>query len=526
MKFSFFPKTWLLQITNRKKGVISPIAIFTFLVFSILGLGMLYLSQLHLKFSAYRKNSILLDYASENGIKQGFNHLIGLLSEIKFPIVLSFDEMDKLREDAFQEGKMLIEKLEGLQAPIKNSGSWLSLIWQSRSEFFLEKIEDKGDYFKIFFKTKIQAEGRIKYFYPKRESMLENEMQLLLGTLPLPKIPFLLEKKLDSEQQKSFSKDNNIEFTPRRNNAISPQVAFSEEKLLPQEANAQLLKALKIKIFHPQNLSHHRLRLALGLEESDDPLPEGVYLIKDDLGLGGLFIQGDVEEMILAIEENFQVISFLTEKGQWILKFSPAKGKTLFLTPTESHSYNLIPLGIIIINGTIHSLGGGIVDHSGQIILMKEEIPSILQGVNLTIIASEEITISSHIIHQGLKWQEGVPYVRDSKSQLIIFASGKDFLDESEKKGEIIIDENSPEAIKIQASITASGKGISVRGEKKTVHLLGSLQASELAMNKNKFKITFDEQILEKEEALQFAPKTTKPVIHLAYFWPKEWKEY
>ncbi|MFQ6109092.1 MAG: hypothetical protein ACE5L7_06020 [Candidatus Aminicenantales bacterium] len=527
MKSTSFPKTWHWQCRDRKKGTISPIAIFTFLVFSILGLGMLYLSQLHLKFSAYKKNSTLLDCASENGIKKGFAQLISLLSEASSPIVISPEELSELREDAAQDGKKLIEKTLGTRLPLQDSGSWDDLYWTSHSEFLLNKIEDKDGYFKFLYSAIIHSEGKIKSFFPKRISMLESEMELFAGTFALPKIPFLLEKKLNQEQRKNFTQIHNIEITRKENNAVAPHAAFSEEKLIPQQADAQLMKALKIKIFYPQNLSRHQLRNALGLEESDEPVPEGVYLIQDDLGLGGVFVQGDLQEMIFAIEQDFQVVSFRTEKGLWILKFSPTKGKTHYSTPTEHHFFDLIPLGIIIVNGAIRSLGGGVVDPYDRMTLIKEEgISSILQGVNITIICSDEITISSHLIHQGIKWQEGIPYIKDTKSQLIIFAAGEDLLEKSEREGRIIIDENSPEEIKIQASLTASGKGVSIEGEKKTVHILGSLQTSDLRTNENKLKIIYDERNLDKEELLQFAPKTTKPILYLSSFRPKEWKEY
>jgi hypothetical protein len=320
---------------------------------------------------------------------------------------------------------------------------------------------------------------------------------------------------------------NKIDFLPSEKNLISPQISFAEGDLIPKDANAQVQKALKIKFFHPQNLSSRRFRAILGLEETNEPVPDGVYLIKDDMGLGGIYVQGDLEEMVTAIEENFQVVSFLTEQGCWILKYSPSKSKTIFSTPEEVLYYDLIPLGIIIVNGKINSLGGGVMDPSGQAILVtEEEIPSILKGANLTIISSDRITLSSHLIHQGVKWIDKVPYVKDSNSQLIIFATGKDFLENTEREGKIIIDEDSPQEIKIQASLTAADKGFSIEGKGKTVHILGSLHASDYTSNENKLTFTFDERLLEESDLVQNAPKTAKPVLCLSFFKPMEWKEF
>ena len=532
MRFLFFRKIrhWRSADKQRrklKKGAITLISAFLFFVFSTLGMSMLYISQIYIKLSAYKKNSILLDYASENGIKQGFNQLVNLLSEASFPSILTPEETNELKEDALNSGKKILEKLLGPEIPLNNSATWEKLSWETSTLFFLKTIEEKDDYFKAVYKAEIRSEGRIKNFKPKRESTLESTMEILIGNLSLPKIPLLIDKKLNQEQGENYMEKNKIEILPSDENSLPPQINFSEEKLLPQEANSQLNKALKIKIFYPQNLSTARLRTALGLEETSEPVPEGVYLIKDDLGLGGIYVQGDLEEMVLALEGGFQIISFLTQHGCWVLKFSPSKSKTIFSSPTEKHFYDFIPLGIIIVNGEIRSLGGGIVDSSGQVILVKEEeIPSILHGVNMTIISSDKINLSSHLIQQGLKWKEGIPYLKDSNSQLIIFATGKDFLEGSEREGKIVVDRNSPKEIKVQASLTASGKGFSVEGEGKTVHILGSLQASDYTSNKNKLKITFDSRVLEENSLLQNAPQTTKPVLLLSSFKPMEWKEF
>jgi len=521
-------KIWPWQTPDklRKKGVISLIAVFVFFVFSILGLGLLYLSQIHLKFSGYKKNSILLDYASENGVKQGLHGLIDTLSNTSSPSIISREELAEFRENARKNESKLVNRLLDTQTPILHSDAWEKLSWRSSTEFALEKIKDENDYLRVTYETEIRSEGRIKNFRPKRETSFLGRMDILAGNIPLPQIPLLIDNKPSPEQRQKFLEKHKIEILTSGNSLLPPKVSFSEEKLLPKSAVPQLGKALNIKMFYPQDLSPAKLRAALGLEESAEPVPDGVYLIKDDLGLGGIFVQGDVQEMILVIEQDFQVITFLTELGQWILKFSAEKGKTIYLSPTEAHHYNNTPRGIIIVSGRIKSLGGGVVYPSGEIHLLEdEEIPSILQGVNLTIVSSDEITLSSHLLHQGLKWKEGIPYLRDSQTQLMIFAAGQDFIDGSEKEGKIVINTDSAEEIKIQASLTASGKGVSLEGPGKTVNILGSLQTSELDSNGKHLKITSDQRLQEDPRLMLDAPKTQKPVIYLLSFDPLEWRE-
>jgi len=515
------------QKIKTRKGTMTLVSVFLFFIFSSLGLSMLYFSQIYLKLSAYKKNSTLLDYASENGVKLGLDSLLNLLSQKVSPSLLSQQESNELREDTINKGSEIVEKLLGSRLPFKNLQSWESAGWESITNFYFERIEEKEDYFHAYYKAEISSEGRIKNFKEARQSSLEAYLGILAGNLPLPYIPLLVDKKLDPDEKNDFAENNKMDFLPSEKNLIPPQITFAEGDLIPKDANSQVQKALKIKFFYPQNLSNRRLRAILGLEETNEPVPEGVYLIKDDLGLGGIYVQGDLEEMVTAIEEDFQVVSFLTEQDCWILKYSPQKSKTIFSTPEEVIYYDLIPLGIIIVNGNINSLGGGVVDPSGQAILVtEEEIPSILNGVNLTIISSDKITLSSHLIHQGVKWIDKVPYVKDRNSQLNIFVTGKDFLGNAEREGKIIIDKDSPREIKIQASLTAADKGFSVEGNGKTVHILGSLHASDYSSDGNKLKFTFDERLLEESVLVQNAPKTAKPVLCLSFFKPMEWKEF
>ena len=528
MRYPSFPRIWPWphQSKQRIKGVISLIAVFIFFVFSVFGLGLLYLSQIHLKFSGYKKNSILLDCASENGIKQGLQGLIDTLSNRSSPSVISPEELGSLKKNLIKNESGLINDLLKTQIPVFHSDSWENLSWQSRTDFHLEKIEEEEDYFRVTYNAEILSEGGIKNFRSKRETSFLARMDILAGHIPLPHIPVLIDDKPSPEQQQKFLEEHKIEIFTSADSLIPSRVSFSEEKLLSKSAVPQLEKALKIKMFYPQDLSPAKLRAALGLEESTEAVPDGVYLIQDDLGLGGIFVQGNVQELVLAVEEDFQVVSFLTELGQWILKFSPEKEQTIYSTPTETRHYNFIPRGIIIVNGKIESLGGGVVHPAGEIrILEEEEIPSILQGVNLTIISSDEITLSSHLLHQGLKWQESVPYLKDSQSQLIIFAAGQDFIEGSEKEGKIVINADSTAEIKIQASLTASGKGVSLEGTGKNVNILGSLHTTDLTSNGKHLKITFDDRLLEKPQLLMDAPKTQKPVLYLASFLPLEWRE-
>ncbi|HEX2695496.1 MAG TPA: hypothetical protein VHP61_07055, partial [Acidobacteriota bacterium] len=284
---------------------------------------------------------------------------------------------------------------------------------------------------------------------------------------------------------------------------------------------------LKIDLFRPEDLNNAVLRRALGLEPSNEPVPDGVYLIRDDLGLGGVFVQGDVTEMVAAIDGNFQAILFVTGAGDWVLRFSPSLGRTVFETPTGTFAFDLIPAGIVCVNGAVASLGGGVVEPSGRVVMVTgEAVPSILAGVSLTIVSSDRVTISSHLISQGVRWRDGIPYIKDANSQLILYATGKDLLDGSAADGSISVAEGAPHGLTVQASLVAAGAGFVIDGTGKEVELLGSLQTTDYASGKNSLAISANPALSDAHTIPAGAPLTTGPMRYIAAFKVLEWREY
>lgn len=527
--FRRIPRWYRFRGKNEKKrkGTLTLLTVFLFIVFSTLGLGMLYLTQAYLKISAYKKNTLLLEYASENGIKQGYGHLHDLVSLASSPILITESETSQFLADSRIQGNAVVQRVLGCGLPLFLSDSWERLAWESLSDFQLVRLREEPEYFLVEYRARISATGKLQGFNPTKASILDSELGILAGHIPLSAIALLLDKFMTAEQRRIFLAENRIKMLPSGEVELPAPVAFSEGGLLPRQALPQLAKALKIKIFHPQDLSAARLRLVLGLEVNDEPVPEGVYLIQDDLGLGGVFVQGDLDELVLAIQGNFQIIMFRQRENLWILKFSPEESKTVFDSPGGIQSFDYIPLGIIIVNGKILSMGGGFEDAAGNILMAaQEEIPCVKRGVSLTFISSDEITLNSHLIYQGVTWKEGVPYIKDSDAQLIIHAAGKDFLDGKEKGGEIIIGENTPEMLKIQASMTASGEGFTVMGDDKEIQMLGSLQVSNLALNGNEISIKFDDRFFQrKDNIFQNGPLTEQQVLYISGFKITEWRE-
>lgn len=511
---------------TKRQGAITLLSLFISFVFCTLGMSMLLMSQIYMKICAYKKNSLLLSCASENGIKQGYAFLLERISGQPSPISLSDYEVEALKEHTLMGGTQIIKKLLGTEIPLFKASSWDWMSWENQTDWALDSIDIKEDSFQTNYTVTIKSQGTLQNFKSIRTSTLELRMAVFSGYLPLAKFPFLLDQDFTPEQKSDFLTLNPVEFVPSVENKLPPQISFSGDQLLPKTAVHQIEEALKMSLFQPQSLPISRLREALGLEPTVAPIPDGVYLIQDNFGLGGIFVQGDCSALILAIEGDFQVLSFTIGEKVWVLKFSLNPQKTQFITPDEIKLFDKTPEGIVIVNGAVNSLGGGMINSSGQAVLVThEKIPSLLNGINLTFISSETVTISSHLIHQGLQWQKGIPYIKESNSMLNIFATGKEFFSETKKAGQIVIDSSAPQDLVVNASLTASGKGFLIEGKDKTVELLGGLQTTSYLSNGNALKITPDDRFTEDSDLLVHTPKTSLPILNISSLSIRDWDE-
>ncbi len=501
-----------------------------FLAFSVLGMSMLLLSRIHLKAGAGRKFSTLLDYASENGVKRGLEPLVAGLDSGDTLVEIPPDLAADYKEDALKGGLRIAADFFGWSFPLDDRETWDGTSWSSTTSCPALRAEDRGEYVSVTYGIRIDAEGSLTDFKPKRASSCSASLEALTGRLPLPCIPLFINKNMTPDQGEAFMVANGISFrTAGRGspNGRPPRLQTEGAPLIPKDALPQLAKTLKIDLFRPEDLNNAVLRRALGLEPSNEPVPDGVYLIHDDLGLGGVFVQGNVTEMIAAIDGDFQVIRFATDAGDWVLRFSPALGRTVFETPVETLSFDLLPAGIVCVNGAIASLGGGVVEPSGRIVMVSNEaLPSILAGVGLTIVCSDRVAISSHLFSQGIRWRDGVPYIKDASSQLIIYATGKDLLDGSAVDGRISVAEGAPRGVTVQASLVAAGAGFVIEGTGKAVELLGGIQATDLMSGRNALAISPDPALAGARAIPAEAPLTTGPMRYIAAFKVLEWREY
>jgi len=511
---------------NEAEGTVLIVTIFLFLAFTTLALGLVFLSQVYLQIGGYERNSSRLEYCSENGIKEAFHVLAAAVGSAPSPAVLSEERCQELREDARSQGIRLLEEGAGIRFPVHVQGQAEGMDWRSLTDCRLDKLVERDGFSLAAFGLPVETEGSLRHLPIQRPASLEVRADVLAGRIPLSAVPFLLNKPLNPEERRAFLEENDIMLLPSSREILPPQIGFADEPLIPESAAPFLEKALDIEIFRPQDMTAARLRSVLGLPESQDPVPEGVYLIRNDLGLAGVYVQGDIQELVAAVEGPYQVISFRLEEGVWVLKYSPAESRTSFLSPQEEENFDLVPLGMIIISGEVLSLGGGIVEPGGEVRLVTDrEVPSLLPGVKLTLVASGKITITSHLVQQGLSWQEGIPYVKSEQSQLVIFSTGRDLWTEAAVEGGIVIAADAPQNLKVQAALTAGGGGFEVEGGNKTLQVFGSIQASDYLSPGSRLLLTPWAPTLDSEEAA-LGPQTAMPVLFIARFGASEWKEY
>ena len=493
---------------------------FMFLGFAVLGLGMAVLVQVHLRVGAGRKNSAILDYASENGIKQALAEVSDRLDTGETLREITTEREAAFRADVLGGGTAIVEDCFGWIFPRTARETWKSAEWESTISCAQENIEDRSEFTSVSYGFKIDSVGSLAAFKPRRASSCDASLEAMVGRLPLPSIPLLIDKEMTAQEESGYMTKNGISFSPGPRGGIAPRLQSVAAPIIPDFPESHLGEALRIRIFRPEDLTPAVIRRAVGLEATNDPVPEGVYLIRDDLGLGGVFIQGDVDEMIPAVDGNWQAIRFRQDERDWVLKFSPAMGKTSFLAPETSESFNLVPAGTICVNGRILSLGGGIVEPDGGIRMVADEArPSILFGVNLTIISSEGVTLTSHLISQGVRWKDGVPYIRDGSSQLVIYSTGKDMANGEEREARVTISAESPANMAIQASLISRGAGVVAEGRGKTVDVLGGIQAADVSGGGNAVRIT-------ARNGIENGPLTARPMIYISGFHIREWREY
>lgn len=507
-------------------GSATLVVLVLFFVFAVLGLSLVHILQLSLKVSAAKTRTIALGYAAEFGLKQSYGQVADLLEARGLPVILSDERYEELLESAGADGVEIVAETLGADPPLVTSGQWETQAWEARTEFSLERTKDEGGFFLATFRSAARSRGTMLETRGKRVSSSDSTLAVAVGRVPVTYFPLLVDRPASGEAPGDYARNRGITISSADRGLAVPLPAFAEPGLMPQDPSPALSDALRIKVFRPRDLTTRALRQALGLEPSEEPVPDGVYLIRTDLGLGGVFVQGDLESLVLAIEEDRQVLFFRSGAGDWTLSYRPQPPATTFTTPEGSFQYECAPAGTVVVNGKVGSLGGGGPDGSGGFeIKPDEEVPGLLHGITLTIVSSDTLTLTSHLIRQGVVWRDGIPYLKDADSKLTLYTTGVDVLTGEPVEGGIVIGPEAPGDLKVEASLVAPGRGFIVEGEQKTVRVAGSLQASDIGTGSSVLALTLEPARLESAKPAAAVPATAWPVLMVRGFRIRAWKD-
>jgi len=495
-----------------------------FLIFLFLGISVLMLTQIHLRLGGTRSHLALANLAAENGLKMGYLFLWEKAEESSWPLLISSFDWSVLEpqpDEKFCLG--LLSRLLNLDFPFFLESGWENMSWKTGFSSDKAKIDFLTSYIQAKIPIRLRARGRMLSSAYSSYSQLIVETSLVAGYLPLTLFPLLVEKKMAPEEQSNYLQRKRIDLSLDKKTLPAIKPYFSQEEIISKNILPFLEKGLKIRLFEPDRINPLVLRKALGLEESRDPVPEGVYLIKDDLGLGGVFVQGNLDKLVLSIEDGYQVISFEQEDKNWELRYHPPLNQTIWTTPEKSFVYDSLPNGILLINGDISSLEGK--DYEEMTMTTDDLPPSLLPGIKLCLVASGNINIKSPLFQPSLEILPGIPYLQKKQAQLIIFSSARDLITGKESDGSIIINPGQREEMIIEANLTAAGKGVRIEGTGKKITIKGGLQTVDIDNPGSILKIIASLELHYFSKKEDPVPLTEKPMAALISFKPVEWRD-
>ncbi|MEW6455285.1 MAG: hypothetical protein AB1410_01045 [Acidobacteriota bacterium] len=486
----------------RERGSINILILLFILFFSSIILISLFSSFLLFKATSLKKSSTILNFLSEAGMKYTLDKFIQNLEKINLHELNDQAEID--------DPVILLEGILGEKFPNHNSQAWREGRWDCSQEL-KTKNKERNEIFNqytIEFKSISKSSWKNLSFNAQWET--KGFFILFDGKIPLSFLPFSTLKDTKNLHQ------NYENISIRAPQKILTEKFYFEEKFIPEDASFQLLNCLKIKkINSPESIDYRTIRKILGMEEIDAPPEEGVYLIENQDGMGGIFCEGDLDSIILAIDESFQVIGFFQKDKIWVLKYSKKENKTIFSEPATRAELNGVPEEIIIINGKVNALGGGTINPQGIPVFYQDEpIESLTQDSNITIAASDKITIKSDITGKGLRWEKDFPFYDKSKGILGIFVSGRDFFNFEKKEGIIKI-ENEKGKTTVDANLIS--EKIIFENETK---LIGSIQGHEI---NSPFKIEIFPYDLTRNYP-KFFPISPKRLLYLSSFQFLYWR--
>jgi len=533
MSFFYFPKTYSEKIkeltnyygrrkggakTTLRKGSAMMVCLLLLSLFVTLGLGLLLNSQIFFEVQGIRKINRLSSYAAENGIKQSLEKMENKIEELCSETEIEESFFQQLKNQ-LESGKLDFINLLLTEAVYQSINEFSRMSWKTTATGQIYELENYENYLKAILEIDIGSSGQIQGFNGEKREVAALFLSLYAGHLPLNQIALAVEKTGFKEE----TRDKLKIISTIKNNLLPQNPTILSGTFIPENALPLISKGLKI--LKPDRLPNWLLRQALGLEPVNEPVPDGVYLIKDNLGLGGIYVQGPLNELLLGVDGRYQLVQFTQEENRWLLKFDPYQAKTYFYSPQASESFDSLPVPVIMVNGKIESLASGKVNADGYLTASENDLPAFCSGVKLTLVCSGKINITSNLISEGLEWRNGLPYFRSKQSQFIIWSTGKDFQSEELTDGGINLINSSIQNLIISASLIGGGTGIKIDNTITETKIIGSLAANNLNLNSSQVRIfKSGEKEEENGSEADLQVYSERPLFLLNDFRIKEWR--
>jgi hypothetical protein len=281
----------------------------------------------------------------------------------------------------------------------------------------------------------------------------EVTIDILSGKIPLTFFPLLVKKNIDIPTG-TFLKENQIINKSRKNlvvDNIETELNFS----------GFLMDSLKVT----ETLMNWRaIREKLGLEPSDDPIPEGPHLVVENGVVESVVIQGDVEQMVFFADSqnHLQKIRIIQNSIPYEIHYRP--GENYFVCWNHSPAGNVLFREKILVNGDVCSIE-------------QEGDAAFLDNSDIQLFVSGKI-----IIRSDLKTEIDLQPLdlKNMKCTNMRVTAGKgQIFNQGSARNEIIVDTGTTGKTELQVSMITAGK-FTNKNPGAELKLTGSLYCTDL----------------------------------------------
>lgn len=269
-------------------------------------------------------------------------------------------------------------------------------------------------------------------------------VDILSGKIPLALIPFFVHQKINTAEENYLS-ENRIDLINTQNPVIN-------DIPIDFDISDFLIDSLKIS---GETLSWSKLRERFGLEISDEPLKQGIYLVSEGDAIESVFIQGDLQRLIFTAGDDTQKLEFHLQDGTYELTYIP--GEPYFFCPDPLIGNCLLFKEKIIVNGNVWSLEQG---HGTR---------AFREDSNLTLLVSGQTVIRTSLETRNLDLK------KLKLNNLTLVCGHHSLFDPPETPARILVESN--DQIHVQASVLVNGI---LENNSEQLQITGSLFADEI----------------------------------------------